>query len=268
MNIILLSSLVIAVLSIVFAVLLYFVSQKFKVDEDTRIDEVSALLPGVNCGGCGFAGCRNFAEKVVVAGGLRGMTCTAGGISVNTAIAAYFGEKVKTFVPKRLVLYCNGNCENAPAKTHYDSISSCTYFNMMNVGENGCAFGCLGCGDCAKACKFNAMAIDSVTKLPKANSHCVLCGACINACPRKLLAIVPQREPATVVVACMNREKGVEIRKNCSVACIACKKCEKICEFAAVTVENNLATILPDKCTGCQKCVKECPTKAIVVVNY
>jgi ferredoxin len=138
---------------------------------------------------------------------------------------------------------------------------------MIHASESGCAFGCLGCGDCVRVCKFDAIVIDPITKLPKINHNCMLCNACVNACPRKLLAIVPKQEPATIVVACMNKEKGVEAKKNCTVACIGCKKCEKTCEFAAITVENNLAFINPDKCTGCQKCVEGCPSKVIVVIG-
>ena len=266
MNIILISLLTVAALAIILAVVLYFVSQKFKVYEDPKIDEVSALLPGANCGGCGFAGCRNFAEKVVKEGGLHGKTCPPGGASINTAIAAMFGEGVGEVSPQKLVVYCNGSCENAPAKVHYDSISSCAFFKMTSAGENGCAFGCFGCGDCVTVCKFDAIAIDAVTKLPKVNGNCVLCGACITACPRNLIAIVPKHEQGTVVVACMNREKGADAKKNCAVACIGCKKCEKMCELCAITVENNLASIIPDKCTACMKCVDGCPTKAIIVV--
>ena len=266
MNIILISSLIIAVIAIVAAVVLYIVSQKFKVYEDPRIDEVSELLPGANCGGCGFAGCRNFAENVVKNGGLQGKICQPGGVSVNTAIAALFGEGVGKIAPLRVILRCNGNCENAPVKVHYDSIASCVFANTMCAGESGCAFGCLGYGDCVATCKFDAIAIDAVTKLPKTNNNCMLCSACVNACPRKLLAIVPKQEQGTVVVACMNKEKGVDAKKNCAVACIGCKKCEKSCEFAAITVENNLASINPEKCTACMKCVEGCPAKAIRVV--
>jgi ferredoxin len=199
--------------------------------------------------------------------GLQGKMCPPGGASVNNAIAALFGGGAGEIIPQKVVVRCNGSCENAPAKVHYDSIQSCAYSNMMNAGESGCAFGCLGCGDCVTACKFDAIAIDAVTKLPKVNNNCVLCGACITACPRKLITIVPMREQGTVVVFCMNREKGVDAKKNCAVACIGCKKCEKTCEFGAIIVENNLASIDYDKCTVCKKCIEGCPGKGIVVVN-
>jgi Na+-translocating ferredoxin:NAD+ oxidoreductase RNF subunit RnfB len=263
MNIILLSSIVLAAIGILAAVILYFVSQKFKVYEDPKIDEVAELLPGANCGGCGFAGCRNFAETVVKNNGLGDLMCPPGGAAVNSAIAAIFGGGEQIIVPKMTIVKCNGNCENAPAKVHYDSIASCAYFNMIDAGESGCAFGCLGCGDCVKACKFDAIHIDPTTKLPVIGDNCVFCGACKKACPRSIIEIVPKHEQGVVYIACMNKEKGGEAKKNCAVACIGCKKCEKTCEFAAITVENNLAVINPDKCTACKKCMEGCPAKGI-----
>ncbi|MBR1426832.1 MAG: hypothetical protein IJ609_04620 [Paludibacteraceae bacterium] len=79
MDIILYSLLILGVTSFIAAVLLYFVSQFFKVEEDPRIDLVQAVLPGANCGGCGFAGCRNFAEACVKAGKIEGLSCPVGG---------------------------------------------------------------------------------------------------------------------------------------------------------------------------------------------
>ena len=266
MNIILISSLIIAAIAIVLAVVLYVVSQKFKVYEDPRIDEVAELLPGANCGGCGFAGCRNFAENVVKNGGLQGKTCPPGGASVNAAIAALFGEGATEAEPLQIVIRCNGDAKNAPPKVHYDSIPSCAYFHLTNAGESGCAYGCLGCGDCVDVCKFDAIAIDAVTKLPKVNENCVLCGACVNACPRNIIAIIPKREQGTMMVACMNKEKGAEAKKNCNAACIGCKKCEKSCECGAITVENNLSSIDIEKCTACMKCMEACPIKGIKAV--
>jgi Na+-translocating ferredoxin:NAD+ oxidoreductase RNF subunit RnfB len=267
MNIIFLSSMVLAAIGILAAVILYIVSQKFKVYEDPKIDEVADLLPGANCGGCGFAGCRNFAETVVKNGGLNHLSCPPGGVAVNSAIAAVFGGGELKVVPKITIVKCNGNCENAPAKIQYDSISSCAYFNMIDAGESGCAFGCLGCGDCVKACKFGAIRMDEKTKLPVVDmSICGCCGACVRACPRAIIDIVPKQEQGVVYVACMNKDKGGEAKKNCIVACIGCKKCEKTCEYSAILVENNLAKIDTAVCTACKKCVEGCPAKSIYAI--
>ncbi|MDR1181935.1 MAG: RnfABCDGE type electron transport complex subunit B [Bacteroidales bacterium] len=263
MDTIIFSSVVLAAIGILSAVVLYFVSQKFKVYEDPKIDEVVLLLPGANCGGCGFAGCRNFAENVVKNEGLNGLLCPPGGATVNSAIAAIFGGDVQEDIPKMTVVRCNGNCENAPPKAYYDSIPSCAYYNMVNAGSSGCSFGCLGCGDCVAACKFNAIHIDAQQGLPVINDACVFCGACKKACPRSIIDIIPRHEQGAVHVACMNKDKGGEAKKNCKVACIGCKKCEKTCEYSAITVDNNLALINGTLCTACKKCVEGCPAKAI-----
>jgi Na+-translocating ferredoxin:NAD+ oxidoreductase RNF subunit RnfB len=263
MNTIILSCLILAAIGALSAVILYFVSQKFKVYEDPRIDDVALLLPGANCGGCGFAGCRNFAENIVKNEGLKGLFCPPGGSAVSSAISAVFGGEEEEVVAMKTVVRCNGSCDNAPEKVHYNSIPSCAYYNMIDAGASGCAFGCLGCGDCVTACKFDAIHIDTQTGLPVIDDSCVFCGACKKACPRAIIDIVPRHENGVVIVACMNRDKGGEAKKNCKVACIGCKKCEKSCEYTAITVDNNLALINGTTCIACGKCVDGCPVKAI-----
>lgn len=263
-NIILLSVLVLSAIGIVAALLLYFVSQKFKVYEDPMIGNVADLLPGANCGGCGFAGCRNFAEAIVKAGGLNGKMCPAGGASVNEAISKLFGTETEQTIKKMLVLRCNGSCENAQVQAHYDSIKSCAFANTISAGENKCVYGCLGCGDCVAVCKFGALSIDKITGLPTVDyNKCVLCEACVKTCPRRLLVSIEQKENGVVWVACANKEKGAEARKNCTAACIACTKCTKVCEYDAIAVKDNLAIIDENKCIACGKCVENCAFKVI-----
>ncbi len=262
-QIVFLSIAVLVSIGILAAVLLYFVAQKFKVYEDPMIAVVAELLPGANCGGCGFAGCRNFAETIVKNNGLNGKACPAGGTPVNEKIAQLFGGEVSATAPKKLILKCNGSCENAPIKTHYNSIASCAFANMTTAGESACMYGCLGCGDCTKACKFGALKINAETGLPIVDAEkCVACGACVNTCPRKLLSLVSQTEQGIVWVACANKERGVEAKKNCSAACIGCMKCVKTCENAAIKVTDNLA-LINENCIACHKCEEACPAKAI-----
>ncbi len=249
---------------IISAVILYFVSQKFKVYEDPKIDTLAELLPGANCGGCGFAGCRALAEAIVKSGTTEGKSCPAGGNGLNSKLAEAMGETAAETGPKVTIIRCNGTLENAPHKYNYDSIASCAYAHSMGAGESACGYGCLGLGDCVTSCKFDSLKINTNTGLPVVNENtCVLCGACVKACPRNIIEIRDKHEENAVWVSCMNKEKGVEAKKNCKVACIACRKCEKACEFGAITVENNLAFIDSTKCTACLKCVAGCPTGAI-----
>ncbi|MDL2308273.1 RnfABCDGE type electron transport complex subunit B [Bacteroidales bacterium OttesenSCG-928-B11] len=269
-SIILLAAAVLGAIAIIAAVILYFVSKAFRVIEDPRIDEVADLLPAANCGGCGFAGCRNFAEAIVKAGSMEGLNCPAGGESVVNAVAAVLGLEAVLGEPQIAVVRCQGSCEFAPAKSHYEGAPSCSFANSLFVGESACPNGCLGLGDCVRSCNFDAIYIDDMTKLPVIdNEKCVACGACVKACPRMLVELRNKgKKDRRIFVSCRNTEKGAAAKRNCSVACIGCGKCLKACAFEAITLKNNLAYIDSDKCKLCRKCVAECPTGAIVECNF
>lgn len=265
---ILFAALIIGAIGLIAAVILYFVSKAFRVIEDPRIDEVAEHLPGANCGGCGFAGCRALAEAIVKNNSLEGRMCPAGGDMA--AIASVMGLEASQSEPMVAVVRCNGTPENAPAKVNYDSAISCQFACSIFAGESSCPFGCLGCGDCVKACQFDAIHLDPQTKLPTVDEEkCVGCGACTKACPRKVIELrYKGKLNRRVFVSCMNKEKGAVARKNCNAACIGCGKCAKTCPFEAITVENSLAYIDFTKCKSCRKCVAECPTGAIHAVNF
>ncbi len=250
-------------LGILVAAVLYVVAQKFKVIEDPRIDQVNEHLPGANCGGCGFAGCRNFAENIVTKGTLEGLQCPVGGRTVMDSVSELMGLVGEEIKPLVAVLRCNGSLQNAPRKLRFEGAVSCAFAHSQMAGENGCAYGCLGCGDCVESCRFDALHLDPETGLPVvSDSKCVACGACVKACPRKIIELRPSG--MRVFVSCVNKEKGGIARKNCSVACIGCGACVKVCPADAITLENHLAFIDPGKCTLCQACVPVCPTHAII----
>lgn len=253
------------------AMILYFVAKKFRVDEDPRIDKVAELLPGANCGGCGFPGCRGMAEALVSAadqGDISALLCPPGGSETMSRIAEFLGLAAGNSEPTVAVVRCQGSCEHAPARLRYDGPAKCAVAHALFAGENGCAYGCLGLGDCVAACKFGALSIDEKTGLPVVDADkCVSCGACVKACPRKIIEMRPRgRKDRRVWISCMNREKGAVARKNCAVACIGCGKCAKVCpeKVQAITVENNLAYIDAKKCIACGICVTVCPTGAIL----
>jgi len=259
-----------SLLAFISAVILYFVAQKFKVFEDPRIDEVHAVLPGVNCGGCGFAGCRNFAEALVKADNFEGLYCPVGGADVMGTAAKMLGKEAPIVDPLVAVLKCNGTPENRPRTSRYDGASDCRISNNLYIGETDCSYGCMGYGDCVKACAFNAMYMDNPTELPVIlDDKCVACGACVKACPRNLIELRKKaKKDRKIYVACSNCDKGGPARKACKVACIGCNKCFNVCEYRAITIENNLAYVDAKKCTFCRKCVSECPTNAIIELNF
>ncbi len=270
MNVIVISLIVLGGIGCLSAVVLYIVAQKFKVVEDPRIDQVEAVLPGANCGGCGKAGCRNFAEACVKADTLDGLLCPVGGAPVMNKIGAILGREVVAADPLVAVVRCNGSCANRPRTSTYNGTRSCRIMANLYAGETGCRFGCLGCGDCVAACQFGAIKMNSETGLPEVDDEkCTACGACVKACPKSIIELRKKGPKSRrIFVSCVNKDKGGVARKACTAACIGCGKCAKVCAFEAITIENNLAYIDYTKCRLCRKCVAECPTGAIHELNF
>lgn len=267
---VLLTIICLSLLALFSAVILYFVARKFKVFEDPRIDEIQAVLPAANCGGCGFAGCRNMAEALVKADTFEGLNCPVGGAPVMADAARILGKTAPVVDPTVAVLLCNGSPEYRPKTSEYNGASDCRITNNLYIGETDCSYGCLGHGDCVRACAFDAMYMDEAAGLPVIiDDKCVSCGACVKACPRHIIELRKKaRKDRKIYVACSNCDKGGPARKACKVACIACSKCFKVCEFNAITIENNLAYIDALKCTFCRKCFPECPTNSIIELNF
>ena len=261
---------VLTILGLLLALLLFWVAKKFKVEEDPRIDEVEKVMPGANCGGCGFAGCRAFADAAVKASDLDSNYCPVGGNEVMKKVAAILGYEIKEKTPQVAVVRCNGTCENRPLTNIYDGLQSCKVKAALYCGDTGCPFGCLGCGDCVSACQFGALSMDPSTGLPVVDeTKCTSCGACVKACPKGVIEL-RNKGPRSmrVFVSCVNKDKGGVARKACKAACIGCGKCAKVCAFEAITVTDNVAYIDFTKCKLCKKCVAECPTGAIHAVNF
>ena len=164
---------------------------------------------------------------------------------------------------------CGGTCEKRPRTNEYNGAKSCAVASSLYVGETGCAFGCLGFGDCVAVCAFDAIHINPETGLPEVDADkCTACGACVKACPKMIIELRKKwPKNRAVYVSCVSKDKGAVVMKACKAGCIGCGKCVKVCAFDAITVENNLAYIDPQKCKLCRKCVNECPTGAIRLVG-
>lgn len=274
MDLILVAVISLGAIGLIAAVILYAASKKFAVYEDPRIAKVSEVLPQANCGGCGYPGCSGFATACVNAcdssKSIEGKFCPVGGQPVMTKVASILGLEATASEPKVAVVRCNGSCENAPRKVKYDGTMSCKVVHATCGGETGCSYGCLGCGDCVAACQFDAIKMNPVTGLPEVDEDkCTSCGACVKACPRSIIELRPKgKNNRRMYVRCVNKDKGAVARKSCSVACIGCGKCVKVCPFEAITLENNLAYIDPEKCRLCRKCEPECPQSTIIAMNF
>ena len=265
----LLTVLTLSLLGVLLAVILYFVAQKFKVEEDPRIDEVEKMLPGANCGGCGFAGCRAMSEALVKNDNIDALYCPVAGGDVMKSIAGYLGKSAADKAPMVATMLCGGTCQKRPKINHYDGALSCAVVNTFYIGETGCAFGCIGYGDCVQACKFGAMALNPETGLVEIDpDKCTACGACVKTCPKGLIELRKKwPKNRAIYVACRSKNRGSVVMKVCKAGCIGCGKCAKACPFGAITIDNYLAYINPDKCKLCRKCVNECPTGAINIKN-
>lgn len=270
MNLILISLITLGLVGAVSSIILFFTAQKFHVFEDTRINDVEEALPSANCGGCGFPGCRAFAEACVKAETMDGLNCPVGGAPTMENVANILGRTVVAAAPTVAVVRCGGTCDHRPRMNEYDGVQHCFIAHNLYSGETGCSFGCLGLGDCEVSCEFDAIKVNPLTKLPEVDEDkCTSCGACVKACP-KLLIELRKKGPKSrrIYVSCRNEDRGPIAKKSCDVSCIACTKCEKVCPHEAITISNNLAFIHDDKCKLCRKCVEVCPTNAIVELNF
>ena len=273
MDFILTAVIVLGAIGLIAAIVLFVCSKKFAVYEDPRIGQVNELLPGANCGGCGFAGCGGMADALVKGadlGSIDGLNCPVGGSEVMGQVADLLGMAIANGDPMVAVVRCNGTCELRPKVNEYSGLRTCAAMHACGAGETNCGFGCLGCGDCVAACQFDAIHINPETGLPEVDEDkCTACGACAKACPRNIIEL-RKKGPKNrrVFVSCVNKDKGAVAMKACKAACIGCGKCVKECKFEAITVENNVSYIDFNKCRLCKKCVDVCPTKAIHAVNF
>ena len=258
---IIIAAVVVGATGLFIGLFLGFAGTKFAVEVDEREEAIAGVLPGNNCGGCGYAGCSGLAAAIVK-GEAEISACPVGGAPVAAKIGEIMGLEAGESVRKTAFVKCAGTCDKAKQDYEYHGIHDCIMVNMMqNGGPKTCNYGCLGEGTCVAACPFDAIHIvDGVAVVDK--EACKACGKCVAVCPKHLIELVPYDQKH--LVQCSSQDKGKDVMKACSVGCIGCRMCVKVCEAGAVTVENNIAHIDSEKCTNCGACAAKCPKKIIL----
>ena len=223
MSPVLLAVLCIAGIGLVAAAVLAVADRYLSVREDPRIGLVLAALPGANCGGCGFAGCGDYARALVANTAPNG-ACAAGGAACAAEIAKILGVAAEATERRVALVKCCGTRAEAIRVGDYNGICDCGIAAATAGGDKGCRYGCLGYGACANVCPQNAISVaDGLAKVDK--KLCIGCGKCVKACPKGLIELVPAS--ATIHVLCNNPVRGPEVRKVCGVGCMGCHLCEK-----------------------------------------
>ncbi len=243
------------------AVVLVLAAKFMAVEEDPRIEEVSACLAGANCGGCGYAGCADYA-KAVVMDGVPCDKCAPGGPPRLLPPLPRSWAVRQALWRRRLWSSARATLSTAKPSYEYKGIQTCAAAATLYGGPKTCTFACIGLGDCTKVCKFDAIHIvDGVAKVDK--DKCTGCGACANICPKHVI-MIDAGGPRKPVVMCSNQDKGAVANKLCTTSCIACGMCERTCKFDAIHVVDGVARVDYDKCKGCGMCAQKCPKHIIL----
>lgn len=248
-------------LGLLLGIILTIAYTKLAVRANPQEEAIRSILPGVNCGACGFPSCDTYAEKVAQDEAAPNL-CLSGGQEVASAIAQVLGKEVILRESMIAVLICRGGKNECEERFIYDGGKDCRQAYVLFGGNKSCVFGCVGLGHCASVCPFGAIRM-SENRLPIIDEKkCTGCGICVRECPKNCLMLLPRKK--LVYLACVSHDKGREVKEVCKVGCIACNLCIKVCPYHALEMKNNLPVMDFSKCTDCGICYAKCPTKSYV----
>ena len=244
--------------AVVFGTVLTVCSHVFSVKKDERAEQVENLLAKSNCGGCGYAGCAQFAEALVK-GESSLSSCRATSSENKEKIAALLGggEIGEETVA---VVHCSGGhaCFD---KYDYQGYGDCASCELIAGGVKACPVGCIGKKTCVNICPYGAISVGDEGYSVVDKEKCVSCGACIKECPKGIISRIPKS--AKVFIGCSNHGKGKDVAELCKRGCIGCGICAKNCPEGAISMKDGLPEIDYSRCTGCKVCVQKCPRKCI-----
>ncbi len=262
------------ILGALFGLVLSIVKKTLRVEKDPRIEKIEEILPGANCGACGFPGCAGYAASIVNDGVPLNL-CPVGGKEVIEKMADVMNVEAEMSSSKIARVHCQGGNDVTKIRFIYDGPLSCSAAQLVAGGFKVCEYGCLGLGDCVRSCPFDAIHLND-KEIPVVDPvKCTGCGNCVEACPRNIISLLDRE--FDVYVICRNKEKAPRMKKGCSVGCIACKRCEKVCRtevFAdndeidtAIRVVDFLAVFDYKTCINCGRCAEVCPQDVIDFVQ-
>ena len=262
---IILAATILVVLAIVVGYILGWANRAFAVEVDPTVAEINAALPGANCGGCGYVGCSEYAEAVA-AGEAAPTLCAPGGNACSLVIAAILGIEAQQTERQLAVVHCSATVDERLGLAAYDGELTCAAANLVS-GVQGCAYGCLGLGDCARACPYGAISVESGLATVD-EQKCLGCKKCVTVCPRGIISMVPFAAERTLAVTCSNRDFGPDVKQVCESGCIGCKACAKLCN--AVEMNGNLPFVDYDKLESSddlESVAAKCPMNALAVIG-
>ncbi len=262
---IILAAAILVVLAIVVAYILGWANRTFAVEVDPAVAKINEALPGANCGGCGYVGCSEYAEAVSV-GEADTTLCAPGGSACSQALAEILGVEAQQTEKQLAVVHCSATSDERLGLAAYDGEETCAAANLI-AGVQGCAYGCLGLGDCARACPYGAISVENDLAAVD-EQKCLGCKKCVAACPRAVISMVPFAAERTLAVTCGNRDFGPDVKQVCQTGCIGCKACAKLSD--AVEMNGNLPLVDYAKLKtdgDLESVVAKCPMNALAVIG-
>ncbi|MGC8777784.1 MAG: RnfABCDGE type electron transport complex subunit B [Candidatus Caldatribacteriaceae bacterium] len=258
-------AIIMGLLGLLFGLALAWLAKKMAVEENPLVQRVAEILPGGNCGACGYPGCSVLAEKIASREAPVN-ACPVGGPRVWQELSRLLGNSGELdFQVKKAVLLCQGGKGVGKESAHYQGLRDCRAVKLLGNSPQLCRFGCLGLGNCERVCPFSAIRMDEATGLPRIDREkCTGCGKCVAECPQGVLALFPSTE--RVLSACVSKDPGKLVRQACSRGCIKCQLCVKVCPEKAITLVEERIRIDEGKCTLCGLCIEKCPTQCLVRV--